>query len=301
MKSMQTIQVTLRVVLAAALAFSPATLPADEVYRLTATADASIREGSPSANNGSAQTLSVQSDTNHRIRALLKFDLTGLDPASAIKNSSLKLHQLNAPKTSRTHNLFVVAGTSEWNENVSWNSRDGVNLWLSAGGDFDTEAASNTNAGTNSNAQVSWQLRTAGKFSNVLQHWLNHPSQNRGLLILDAGSSYSFGKDQVQYGSRNHVFAAYRPVQDISLLRNVAPVSVTPGISEVTMHWTFPGGTNRSHYNDVTIVHSPGLTTPAFQPADGTSYIVGQWVGKAKLLLRKPVNQNLTVIFRCSA
>jgi outer membrane protein assembly factor BamB len=264
--------------LAILLAIGPPALRADEIVRLTSAADASIREDSPASSDGTSETLNVQGATGYRARLLVKFDLSAVDTTAAVKNSSLKMQLLTAPLTSRTHSAHRVTGEPSWNESASWNLRDGTNPWDAAGGDFNSNATGTASTGTASDTPLSWSVLTDGSVSNIPQFWLNNPAQNFGLLVRDTSTSAASGSDLASYGSRENIFAANRPALEISLLRNVSLGNVVSGISEFTLNWMFPSGTDRTNYNGVTILGSAGSTAPAFSPVDGTEYVVGQSV-----------------------
>jgi outer membrane protein assembly factor BamB len=179
-------QTALRLLLAALLAV-PAPSVADEVQSLTSTQDATIRQGSPTTSDGTTTTLKSLSETSNNGRFLVKFDLAGnIDAGSAVKNSSLKLQLLTAPNQSRSHSAHMVTGSTNWTESGTWNTRDGVTAWSTAGGDFNAGAASTQSSGTTANTQIAWPILSDGTVSNIPQFWLDTPAQNQGLIIKDA-------------------------------------------------------------------------------------------------------------------
>jgi outer membrane protein assembly factor BamB len=103
-----------------------------------------------------------------------------------MKNSSLKMQLLTAPNQSRTQQAFVVTNTTDWTESATWNTRDGVTAWASAGGDTNAAPAASTATGTTANVQKTWPILSDGTLSNIPQFWLDNPSDNQGLLIRDA-------------------------------------------------------------------------------------------------------------------
>lgn len=76
------------------------------------------------------------------------------------------------------------------------------------------------------------------------------------------------------YGSRENI-AGNQPTLNLRYLRDVTMGSATPGISEITLNWTFPGGSTSANYDGVLFAKQAGSVSPTFAPADGTVYNVG--------------------------
>jgi outer membrane protein assembly factor BamB len=246
----------------------------------------------------------VNATQSSRARLLVKFDLSSLDAAARIKNSALQLQLLSAPAVSRSHSAHRVSDGAAWNENATWNSRDGVTAWTAPGGDFVPSAAATASTGTTSSVQIVWPVLSDGSLPNIPQFWLENPALNFGLLIRDSSENSAAGTAQAQYGARENIFAAYRPALELSLLRNVSLGEVVPGVSEVTFYWTFPSGSDRSNYNGVTVLAAAGSVAPSFVPVDGTAYSVGQVVQAGEVVAAQtsePSNSGAFSIFSVTA
>jgi outer membrane protein assembly factor BamB len=76
------------------------------------------------------------------------------------------------------------------------------------------------------------------------------------------------------YGSRENA-VANQPKLNLRYLRDVTLNPATPGISEITLNWTFPGGSTNANYNGVLFAKQAGSVAPTFAPADGTAYNTG--------------------------
>jgi outer membrane protein assembly factor BamB len=77
------------------------------------------------------------------------------------------------------------------------------------------------------------------------------------------------------YGSRENGTAANQPTLNLHYLRDVTLNAAVPGISEVTLNWTFPIGSTSANYDGVLFAKQAGNVAPTFAPADGTVYNTG--------------------------
>ncbi len=77
------------------------------------------------------------------------------------------------------------------------------------------------------------------------------------------------------YGSRENGTSANRPILNLHYLRDVTMSPAIPGISEVTLNWTFPLGSSSANYDGVLFAKQQGSVAPSFAPADGTVYNTG--------------------------
>jgi outer membrane protein assembly factor BamB len=154
----------------------------EEVSTVTAVADATLKQGAPSSNDGTTTGLL----THDNQRTLVQFSL-GIPADSAIKTSFLKMKLVNAPGASRTQDIHRVTGTTAWTEGgVTWNKRDGVTNWTTAGGDYNSGTAASQASGTTNNTVLTWTILGDSGASNIPQGWLTGSVDNRGLLIKDA-------------------------------------------------------------------------------------------------------------------
>lgn len=225
----------LQFVLAACLFAAPGlALSAIQVVTLGASRDATIYgditfqahgngsgEGLFAGNNGSGFTR----------RAMLEFDLSGIDPSAIILSASLSLYADRAPNTvARTISLYRL--TADWGEGPSnpvntpgqgvdaqpgdatWFYRyyaDPTRMWTSAGGagDFVPTASGSTVVA----AELNWYTwsATAGSSTNAgmladLQTWLTNPDTNFGWMLRGNESGTQTVK---RFGSRE--LAGFEP------------------------------------------------------------------------------------------
>jgi outer membrane protein assembly factor BamB len=76
------------------------------------------------------------------------------------------------------------------------------------------------------------------------------------------------------YGSRENS-VANQPTLNLRYLRDVTMNPASPGISEITMNWTFPAASTNANYDGVLFARQQGSVAPTFAPADGTIYNAG--------------------------
>ena len=76
------------------------------------------------------------------------------------------------------------------------------------------------------------------------------------------------------YGSRENA-VANQPTLNLRYLRDVTMAPAVPGISEITLNWTFPIGSTSANYDGVLFAKQAGSVAPSFAPADGTVYNTG--------------------------
>ncbi len=180
------LNLAVRFFLVALLVFPGPGARAEEVTTLTAVADATIKQGSPSSNDGSSAEVESRSESSNNFRGLVRFDLTSIAATSAIKTSFLNMRLTTPPPASRSQAVHRVTGSPQWAElGVTWNSRDGVTNWTTAGADFNATAAGTQPSGTTQGATVQWTILGDGTVSNIPQGWLDGSVLNRGLLVKD--------------------------------------------------------------------------------------------------------------------
>ncbi len=165
------------------LLFFPANvLRADEIVTLTAIADATLQSALATTNDGASALLRVLGETASRRRDLVRFDLASIAPSAAVKVADLKMKVSLPPTGSRNQAVHRV--TNSWTEAATtWNSRDGVSNWGTAGGQFSATAINTQPSGTTAGTTITWPILTDGVISNIPQNWLTTPANNFGLLL----------------------------------------------------------------------------------------------------------------------
>ncbi|MBI3663805.1 MAG: DNRLRE domain-containing protein [Acidobacteria bacterium] len=79
----------------------------------------------------------------------------------------------------------------------------------------------------------------------------------------------------VSYASKEDATPSNRPQLDVRILRDVSLGTITPGVSEITLNFTFPAGATAANYQGVMIARKNGAAAPTFAPVDGTAYALG--------------------------
>jgi outer membrane protein assembly factor BamB len=265
--------------LIALLAFSPAhlggSLRADEVTTLTATADSFLRQNAATTNSGALTTFNVSStNAAARERGIVQFDLSSIPATAAVKTSLVRLFVTTAPNPARSNGIHRVTSAGAWVENqVTWNVRATATNWTTAGGDFNATAANAQSTGTTNGVTITYTLLGDGTVANIPQGWVDGSLTNLGLMVVDTNET--FQNKTTTYASKENATAADRPQIDVHFLRDVTVGAVTPGISEVTLNFTFPAGATGANYAGALLARKPGATAPTFAPVDGTAYVVG--------------------------
>ena len=104
------------------------------------TQDTMIRKSSPDDNHNNAWQVIIQKNFD---KYLLRFDLSAL-PAGAVINSATLELTVNRVWAGGT--VAARRVTESWTETgATWNSRDGVTAWTTAGGSSDSTNAASVN------------------------------------------------------------------------------------------------------------------------------------------------------------
>lgn len=276
MSAFHRIRCIVSLVLVALLALPAPPLRADEVTTLTASADSFLRQNAATTNSGALTTFNVSSTAagTARERGIVQFDLSSIVSTAAVKTSFVKLFLLTAPNPARSNRIHRVTAAGAWVESqVTWNNRATATAWTAAGGDFNATAANTQSTGTTNNVTITYTLLADNVVSNIPQGWVDGSLTNRGLMVLD--SNETFQNKTTTYASKENATVANRPKVEVHFLRDVTVGSVTPGVSEVTLNFTFPAGATGANYDGALIARKPGATAPTFAPVDGTTYIFG--------------------------
>jgi len=130
--------------------------------------------GKTNLNNGNHDELKTSSLIGKEYRTLLQFDLSALPASVVIQSAELELYlqSFGSVDVVEAHRLV-----SDWSENgVTWDTHDGTNSWISAGGDYDPAiAASFLVDGTGP--------KTAN-IKELVQAWADGSQPNYGLILI---------------------------------------------------------------------------------------------------------------------
>ena len=163
-------------------------------------ADCGIVAGSSANQSFCSQGVDkVGYDGTKAYRALMRYDIEGVVPRdSQITRANLVTHV--ASKTGATPvNVSAHRVTTAWTSGMTWNKRDGVNAWTSAGGDFDPQVEDTDQLGSYG-APDYYQFE---RLQPLAQRWLEDPAANHGLLLKAASE-----------GATNNVFSITSPRSD---------------------------------------------------------------------------------------
>jgi hypothetical protein len=105
-------------------------------------------------------------------------------------------------------------------------------------------------------------------FDNFLARRYTEPEPTTAVAAESANALSPF------YGTRENI-VANQPTLNLRYLRDVSLTPPTLGISEITLNWTFPGGSTSANYDGVLFAKRAGSVAPTFVPADGTAYVTG--------------------------
>jgi hypothetical protein len=152
---------------------------------LSAVKDSWIQQDNATQNKGTDTGLRVKSASGKLRRSLVQFDLSSIAPSSCIESAALKLTLTQVQNTARTHAVHRLTanwteGTGVSNSGVTWNSRNGLNPWTAAGGDFAPTATASTATGTVNGATLQWDV------TSDVSAFLAGTASNNGWLVKDA-------------------------------------------------------------------------------------------------------------------
>ena len=166
------------------------------------TEDARVWSSYPNNNYGSANELSVGSDSE----TYIKFDLSSIPSGSVIISATLKLYQYNSVSGVE---ICVHRVTGSWSESsITWNNKPSY--------DSQSEACSD------SAGQYQW---TEWDITDLVQGWVDGSYDNHGLVLVSSG-------DMVQFYSREWSEADKRPKLTVEY---VEPNTVTTTIANTTI------------------------------------------------------------------
>jgi RHS repeat-associated protein len=173
----------------------------------------SITSGNTCANQGAAQTLTVDATT----RSLIQFDLRQIPNGATISGATLKLFTFSTPSSSvQLRRLSgewaegTAAATSCNGSGASWNERLPSLAWASPGADADTAAIDPHTVPGGDPHWDSWNVQS------TVQSWVNgtDPRANLGLLVRHTTES---GAPAIAYTSDEYATSvALRPKLEVT-------------------------------------------------------------------------------------
>lgn len=135
----------------------------------------SIRSAAPSTAGCGGAQLPISADTNNASeRVLLRFDdLLNVVPADAVvEHAEIDLAVVGGAAGS----VDVREATNDWNNNATWNTRDGSQAWGTPGGDRSSTVAGRSTLTPNGSVQ-------AIQVGALVQGWVQGDSRHRGFVL----------------------------------------------------------------------------------------------------------------------
>jgi hypothetical protein len=180
---------------------------------VTDNVDNFLQEVAPTTNRGSETYLRFTNETAAaQSWPLLQFDLTAAAGITSCVSAVLSLRVESVDSDPMTmESVRISALLTDWSETQStWNIRKtGVN-WNVAGaiGGTDVRAANDWTG----NVELTDETRIGFEITNLVNEWLNGSLTNNGLIMYN---TYTFSGQSMDWYSRNHATASFRPVLNI--------------------------------------------------------------------------------------
>jgi hypothetical protein len=175
-------------------------------------ADSILWAGNPNQNYGALDLLWVGENA---YRAPIRWTLPPLPTRFMITDVKARLALVDslAPEAM---NVTAHALTQSWTEGgVTWNSRDGVNLWVTPGGTFLAQAEDEVLV-----TDLVWPDLWDWQLTDLVTEWYNGQRPNHGIILKSEGYPTLWVK---RFGSKEH--ANWKPQLDICY--TVGPVILT--------------------------------------------------------------------------
>jgi len=235
-------------------------------------ADTYINEDFPGNNYGSWKYLvfGKYPSSNKRRHTLIKFNL---NLPSNIEIVSAELHVYryhhNIPSGQKVK-VGVYRITKNWKYNeATWKKRTSSNYWSSPGGDY--THLYTTYIVTHTSPKTHWMVFRYLK--DLVQYWVDHPSDNYGLIIV-----YISGSGLISVRSGNYGDADYRPYLKVEYKYKItitAPssISISKGSSKtitVSISGSCPKLVN------LKLENLPAGVAYTFNPSNGNSPFTSQ-------------------------
>jgi hypothetical protein len=199
------------------------------------TADAQVSwvwGGSANNNYGTDIRSSIRGG-DYEYRALIKFNLTGID--AQVNDAKLVLvNDWNAGATPQTFMVYRL--TKDWVETqVTYNNAADSDAWTSQGADFAlaSEAVSTGITWVGGGGDDSFELTN---LTSIVQYWIDNPSENYGLIVLHDGGGVSEPSPFPVTWTREYTTVSYRPklVVDSEALAGDPVCTITTPTADAT-------------------------------------------------------------------
>lgn len=133
---------------------------------------------SPTINYGTSSTSPVTQRSGNNKRSLLQFDLSRFTAAATIVSANLSLYQNSFSSLGGPVSAHRLSGGA-WSETASsWNNRNTVLAWTTAGGDYEASAVAVTTITAGLVDWFSWDI------TPLAQDWVSGTYPNNGLIVI---------------------------------------------------------------------------------------------------------------------
>jgi Tfp pilus assembly protein PilX len=187
---------------------------------LNTVADAFFDSQSANTNYGATTTFSYKYvAANDQMRAVLRFDTTGIAPGTLIQSAKLRVDVtslINATSNPKTISAYAL--TESWVEGtktgsgtadgVTWSRRNATTNWTNAGGTYRTPAAAVAFQESSATSPLPGSFSTGWIYLDVtalVQGWVDGVTPNNGVLLI------SNVADELSAASKENATAANRP------------------------------------------------------------------------------------------
>lgn len=209
--------------------------------------DSYLRSNAADTNFGTDTSLKLKDASGGHRRPILEFNLSTLPADAVIINSTLELYLQTQPGGS--FDTIVNRITENWTETgVTWNSRNGVNDWSSAGGSISTPAIV-------TNVDFSSSGFKALNVTDLITYWHNGTYNNSGMLITGGITGVAVDLSSSDYTAD----ISQRPKLTIYYKFGVTPPDTTPPVLSNIDCTSNPDGDTTEPYN------CTGDMTPTFE------------------------------------
>jgi len=178
--------------------------------------DATIREASPTTNDGSATTCEADGDDGGGAdkSCLLKWTISGIPAGSVVHSASITLQATDG--SSNTYSLYELKRS--WSESsVTWNDATSSTAWGTPGAKGTSDRGSLLGSVSGSAGSKTIVLNAAG--IALVQAWVDGTSNN-GIIIASSSNT-----DGIDFASSEHGTVSYRPKLTITY----GPPGSSPG------------------------------------------------------------------------
>ncbi|MEZ4959932.1 MAG: DNRLRE domain-containing protein, partial [Saprospiraceae bacterium] len=199
---------------------------------LSAAADTDIDQASPTKNWGGCTGIYLNGSSSALDHPMIKFDLSGIPAGATITSATMTLVKIGGGATGGTGNSSTAVNvsahqiTNAWTEGTSscygsttvanWTQRQSGTNWTTAGGDYNATAENTISVA--GDGAYSWNI------PNMVQSWVNNPSNNQGVLLKMETEPTAFYK---VFASRENSTVDNRPVLTITYTAGAVTQSFT--------------------------------------------------------------------------